>query len=118
MDLRLTQYQQTIDVVTADATYEPITFSGAAPVLVRTVQRFKTVVQAGRAVGWGVAMIPPDPIAGTLIAPPEVKVARIDPVQYETTWTYTLAVEASVAVDPVAAAAWPSEPKWYEDPYA
>jgi hypothetical protein len=72
--------------------YHEVVYPGAAPVLVRDPVRNRRLVQSGSAVCLGGPMAPPAASGGNFLEPPEVSFAMLDLEQYQTDWSYTLAV--------------------------
>lgn len=111
LDLRLTQWEQSVDEVLGTGTFEPLMFQGAAPILALTPQRFKIVSQTGRAVGWRARYVPPAALyPNSLVEPPRVSTRRISILEWETTWSYVMAVDASTTVDVETACKYPASP--------
>lgn len=114
MDVRLTEYEPDVYLIGPEAVYEPITFSGTAPLLKQNNKTVCVLRQSGRAVVWFGKLTPPAPLVTPTIflAMPEIKIHRVKdkPWAYETTWNYVFVVPDNYVLDVVAAHAWPSTP--------
>jgi hypothetical protein len=84
-------WQESIRVSYDQPQYEPITFPGAAPVLVQKPQTFGQITQSGHATGNGVYIKPDDPLNNYLLKLPEIDYEQVDEIVTRTSWTYVMA---------------------------
>ena len=112
MDPRLTQYKQHTSDNGSTVPSEEVRYSGLSPSLVQQKRRQRVLQQSGRALVWHTApMKPPAPIVENPIhlEQPEIKYVRVSgsPPQWETTWSYLIAIDDNAVIDHVASQAWP-----------
>lgn len=115
IDPDLIEYNQKVYEIGNDPAYEQVQFDQLNPVLVKKRKGVRVVHQFGRAIGWKKYVKAPEMvIEGVLLEQPEIRRDRLDPLHFETTWSYIIAIADDAVVTPALIAQWQAYPAGVE----
>lgn len=117
IDIRLESFQQVVQQLGDDQTFEVITFPGADPIIVQRDQVLTIYTQNGDAIGFGAAFIPPAAPAGArFLGPPQTNCRLLeDGVRWQTTWSYVYVLPSPLTLaQRMTMSAAPTTPNFQE----
>ena len=97
----LVEWEQSVQLIDVGPFYEPRTFAGVSPVLIRRDRTFRVLTQRGTAVGLRRQPLPPDPLLPeTRLDPSGPSRERPSPDRYKVSWNYVMAAPDDYEIPP------------------